>query len=282
MPVTRKQYFTVLAVAAVMGIAAPAFAQKPKEGAKTEKTDKSTVGPSKVSVNGVLIPQAYFDFIGKQAVASGRPMEQILPAIREELINREVLFQAAKKKALDKNADIATQIDLARQAVLIQAFIEDFVKSHPIKDEDLKSQYDQGRAQMGDNEYKARHILVEKEDVARTVLAELKKGGDFNKLAKEHSKDPGSKDNGGDLDWGPAGRYVKPFGDALKALKKGETTEVPVQTQFGWHVIKLDDVRPVKAPTFDEVKENLNKRAQQEQVAKFVQDLRSKAKVEEK
>ena len=173
-------------------------------------------------------------------------------------------------------------MELARQGVLIQAYFEDYVKANPLKDEDLKKQYEQIRAQLGDNEYKARHILVEKEDDAKAIIADLKKGGDFNALAKEKSKDPGSKDNGGDLDWGPAGRYVKSFGDALKALQKGQTTDTPVQTQFGWHVIRLDDVRPVKAPGFDEVKANLMQRAQQEQIAKLVQELRSKAKVEEK
>jgi peptidyl-prolyl cis-trans isomerase C len=293
MPFNRKQLFTALAVSAALGIAAPVFAQKAKEGAsekaekpakpaKAEKSDKSLGVPSKVAVNGVLIPQAYFEILGRQAAASGRAGPDPQAAIREELVNREVLAQAAKKKGIDKNADVAVSMDLARQGVLIQAYFEDYVKANPIKDEDLKTQYEQIRAQMGDNEYKARHILVEKEDDAKAIIADLKKGGDFNALAKEKSKDPGSKDHGGDLDWGPASRYVKPFGDALKALQKGQTTDTPVQTQFGWHVIHLDDVRPVKAPVFDEVKTNLMQRAQQEQIAKLVQELRSKAKVEEK
>jgi peptidyl-prolyl cis-trans isomerase C len=291
MQFTRKQLFTALAVSAALGIAAPVFAQKAKEGAaekaekaaKAEKSDKSLGVPSKVSVNGVLIPQAYFEVLGRQAAASPRagPVDP-QAAIREELVNREVLAQAAKKKGIDKHADVAVSMELARQGVLIQAYFEDYVKSNPITDEDLKKQYEQIRAQMGDNEYKARHILVEKEDDAKAIIADLKKGGDFNALAKEKSKDPGSKDNGGDLDWGPAGRYVKPFGDSLKALQKGQTTDTPVQTQFGWHVIRLDDVRPVKAPGFDEVKANLMQRSQQEQIAKLVQELRSKAKVEEK
>lgn len=287
MQFTRKQLFTALAVSAALGMAAPVFAQKAKEGAaekpaKAEKSDKSLGVPSKVSVNGVLIPRAYFEILGRQAAASGRAGPDPQAAIREELVNREVLAQAAKKKGIDKNADVAVSMELARQGVLIQAYFEDYVKSNPITDEDLKKQYEQIRAQMGDNEYKARHILVEKEDDAKAIIADLKKGGDFNALAKEKSKDPGSKDNGGDLDWGPASRYVKPFGDSLKALQKGQTTDTPVQTQFGWHVIRLDDVRPVKAPGFDEVKANLMQRSQQEQIAKLVQELRSKAKVEEK
>jgi peptidyl-prolyl cis-trans isomerase C len=287
MQLNRKHLITALAVSAALGMSFPAFAQKAKEGtpekpAKAEKSDKSLGTPSKVSVNGVLIPQAYFEILGRQAAASGRAGPDPQAAIREELVNREVLSQAAKKKGIDKNADVSVSMELARQGVLIQAYFEDYVKANPIKDEDLKKSYEQIRAQMGDNEYKARHILVEKEDDAKAVIADLKKGGDFNALAKDKSRDPGSKDNGGDLDWGPAGRYVKPFADALKSLQKGQTTETPVQTQFGWHVIRLDDVRPVKAPGFDEVKTNLMQRAQQEQIAKLVQELRSKAKVEDK
>ena len=283
MQLNRKKIVTALFVATALGVSAPVFAQKAKEG--KEKADKSLGAPSKVSVNGVLIPQAYFDMLGHQAAASpnqaGAPADP-KAAIRDELVNREILSQAAKKKGLDKNAEVAAQMELARQGVLIQAYLEDYVKSNPVSDEDLKKQYEQIRTQLGDNEYKARHILLEKEEDAKAVIADLKKGGDFSQIAKEKSKDPGAKDNGGDLDWGPAGRYVKPFADSLKALQKGQTTDVPVQTQFGWHVIRLEDVRPVKAPSFDEIKERLRQRAQQEQIGKVVSDLRSKAKIEEK
>jgi Parvulin-like peptidyl-prolyl isomerase len=282
MQLTRKQLFTALAVSAALGITAPVFAQKAKEGNKAEKADKSLGAPSKVAVNGVLIPQAYFEILARQAAASGRGGPDAQGAIREELVNREVLSQAAKKKGIDKSADVSVSMELARQGVLINAYFEDYVKSNPIKDEDLKTQYEQVRAQLGDSEYKARHILVGTEDEAKAIIADLKKGGDFNQLAKDKSKDPGSKDHGGDLDWGPAGRYVKPFGDSLKALQKGQTTDTPVQTSFGWHVIRLDDVRPAKVPGFDEVKANLLQRAQQEQIAKLVQELRSKAKIEDK
>ncbi len=281
MQFNRKQLVTAIAVALSLGVAASVYAEKAKEG-KAERAEKSMGAPSKVAVNGVLIPQAYFDALGKQAAQSGRNGADVQTAIREELVNREVLAQAAKKRGIDKNPEIAAQMELARQGILIQAFFEDYVKANTVKDDELKSQYEQVRAQMGDSEYKARHILVEKEDDAKAVIAELKKGGDFSKLAKEKSKDPGSKDNGGDLDWGAAGRYVKPFADALKGLQKGQTTDVPVQTQFGWHVIRLDDVRALKAPAFDEVKENLRQHAQQEQIARLVKDLRTKAKVEDK
>ena len=173
-------------------------------------------------------------------------------------------------------------MDMARQAVLIRAYFDDFVKANPVTDAQLKTNYDQFVAQMGDKEYKARHILVDKEDEAKAIIASLKRGDAFDKVAKEKSKDTGSKDNGGDLDWGPAGRYVPEFGNAMKALQKGQTTDAPVKTPFGFHVIRLDDVRDMKVPKYDEVKDNLRQRAQQEQVSRLVQDLKSKAKIDMK
>jgi peptidyl-prolyl cis-trans isomerase C len=197
-------------------------------------------------------------------------------------VNREVLAQAATKRGLDKNPDIAAQMEMARQAVLVRALFENEMKANPITDADLQKQYEAFKGQMGTNEYKVRHILVEKEDDAKSIIADLGKGGDFAKLAKDKSKDPGSKDNGGDLDWGPAARYVKPFSDAVVKLPKGQTTTAPVKTDFGYHVIRVDDVRPLKVPEFAELKEQFRQRAQQQQIQKLVQDLRSKAKVEER
>jgi peptidyl-prolyl cis-trans isomerase C len=221
--------------------------------------------------------------MNKELTASGQPnTPERQNAVKEELINREVLVQAAMKRGLDKNADVAAQMDMARQAVLVRALFESEVKANPISDADLAKQYEEFKKSMGENEYKVRHILVDREDEAKAIIAELGKGGDFAKLAKEKSKDPGSKDNGGDLDWGPAARYVKPFADALMALKKGQTTTTPVKTDFGYHVIRLDDARPLKVPAFEELKEQFRQRAQQQQVQKLVMDLRSKAKVEER
>lgn len=269
-------------LAASLLLAGPALAQDAPKKAATKATPAASSGAPKVSVNGVMIPQSYFDALGKQAAAGGRSGPEVTGMIKDELISREVLFQAAKKRGLDKNPDVIAEMDLARQGILIQKFFEDYIKSNPVSDAELKNQYDSLKAQMGDTEYKVRHILVEKEDEAKSVIDTLKKGGDFNALAKDKSKDPGSKDNGGDLDWGPAARYVKPFADAVKALTKGQTTDKPVQTQFGWHVIRLEDTRPTKIPSFDEVKPQFAQRAQQEQIQKLVADLKSKAKVEDK
>lgn len=269
-------------IAASLLLVGPALAQDAPKKAAPKAAAAAASGAPKVSVNGTMIPQSYFDALSKQAAAGGRSGPEVMSMIKDELVNREVLFQAAKKRGIDKNPDVIAEADLARQGIMIQKFFEDYVKSNPVSDAELKNQYDSLKAQMGDTEYKVRHILVEKEDEAKAVIDSLKKGGDFNALAKDKSKDPGSKDNGGDLDWGPAARYVKPFADAVKALTKGQTTDKPVQTQFGWHVIRLEDTRPTKIPAFEEVKPQFAQRAQQEQIQKLVADLRSKAKVEDK
>ena len=273
-----------LAVALVAGSFAFAAAAQDKAPATTAAKPKAaSAASSKVVVNGVTIPQSRFEAMNKELSSQGQPDNpERHQAVKEELVNREILAQAAQKRGLDKSPDVAAQMDMARQAVLVRALFESEVKASPITDDMLKAQYEQFKASMGTNEYKVRHILVEKEDEAKAIIAELNRGGDFAKIAKEKSKDPGSKDSGGDLDWGPSARYVKPFADAVQATPKGQMTPQPVKTDFGYHIIKVDDVRPLKVPTFDEVKEQFRQRAQQQQIQKLVMDLRSKAKIEER
>ncbi len=270
-----------LAVALVAGSFALGAAAQDK--AAQDKAAKAPVAAPKVVVNGVTIPPSRFTVMAKELDAQGHPASaERDKAIKEELVNREVLAQAARKRGLDKNPTVEAEMDMARQAVLVRALFESEVKAHPITDADLQKQYDQFKASMGTNEYKVRHILVDKEDEAKAIIDQLNKGADFAKLAKEKSKDPGSKDNGGDLDWGPPGRYVKPFADAVTSLKKGEYTKTPVKTDFGYHVIQVEDIRPLKVPTFDEMKAQFRQRAQQQQIQKLVAELRQKAKVEER
>lgn len=240
-----------------------------------------TAAANKVAtVNGVAIPKSRVDVIVKAQAARGAPdSEQMRNQIREQLIVREIVTQEATKKGLAKGADVQAQLDLARQNVLWQAYIADFVKSHPVTDAQVQAEYDRLKTTRGDKEYKARHILVEKEDDAKAVIADLKKGKKFEELAKQ-SKDPGSKERGGDLDWNSPAGYVKPFSDAMVKLEKGKYTEAPVQTQFGWHVIMLEDVRAAKFPAMDEVKPQITERLQEQAFSKNVADLRAKAKVE--
>ena len=274
-----KTIVVALSVAFVATSAPVAFAQT--------KAEKSSATASKadgrLSVNGVTIPSSYFDAMNREREQAGQAASpEFANAMKDELVNREVLSQAAKKKGLDKSSTVAAQMDMARQAVLIRAFFDDYVKANPISDAQLKTDYDKYVVQLGDKEYKVRHILVDKEDEGKAIIASLKRGETFEKLAKEKSKDTGSKDNGGDLDWAPAGRYVPEFGNAVKALPKGQLTETPVKSPFGYHVIRVDDSRAMKVPGFDEVKDKFRQQAQQEQVARLVQELRSKAKIEEK
>jgi peptidyl-prolyl cis-trans isomerase C len=243
--------------------------------------DKGAAASTRVAtVNGVVIPKARADVIVRGQAQRGVPdSEGLRNEIKEQLIVREIVAQEATKKGLAKNAEVAQQLELGRQEVLWNAYIADFIKNTPITDAQLKAEYDRVKAQRGDKEYKVRHILVEKEDEAKQVIADLKKGRKFEELAKQ-SKDPGSKDRGGDLDWNSPAGYVKPFSDAMVKLTKGKYTEVPVQTQFGWHVILLEDVRDTQFPPLDQVKPQITQALQQQQFTKTVQDLRAKAKVE--
>jgi peptidyl-prolyl cis-trans isomerase C len=264
-------------------LAFAAGAQDKAEKAPKKSSAAPAAGGGRVVVNGVAIPQNRIDAMSKELTAQGQPeTPERTAAIKDELVNREVLAQAAAKRGLDKNPDVAAQMEMAKQAVLVRALFENEMKANPITDADLQKQYEVFKSSMGTNEYKVRHILVEKEDDAKSIIADLNKGGDFAKLAKDKSKDPGSKDNGGDLDWGPSARYVKPFADAVMKLPKGQTTTAPVKTDFGFHVIRVDDVRPLKVPEFAELKEQFRQRAQQQQIQKLVSELRSKAKIEER
>jgi len=232
-------------------------------------------------VNGVAIPQARLDMRVKAVTQQGQPdSPEVRKSVRDDLINLEVISQAATKSGLDKQADVAQQLEIARQSVLAGAYVQDYAKNHPISDDALKQEYENLKKRVGNKEYKLSHILVASQDEANKVEADLKKkGSNFAKIAKTKSKDPGSADKGGDLGWAVPSNFVQPFGEAVLKLNKGQVSE-PVQTQFGWHIIKLEDTRELKVPTFDEVKPNLEKRLQQQAIQKEIEDLRSKAKVE--
>lgn len=241
---------------------------------------KSKDGGKPVTVNGKPIPKSRVDFIVKQRAAQGQPdSEQARRMILDNLITQEVVAQEADRKGFGKGPEVRTQLDLMRQQIVVQALIQDYLKAHPVKDEDMLAEYNKLKGARGDKEYKARHILVDKDTEANEIIAQLKKGAKFEDLAKQ-SKDPGSKDKGGDLDWNPPTTFVKPFADALTKLEKGKYTETPVQTQFGWHVIQLDDVRTQPFPPFDSVKSQLHSRLQEQEVQKYVAELRAKAKVQ--
>jgi peptidyl-prolyl cis-trans isomerase C len=224
-----------------------------------------------------LYPQSQYDLLLKERIAGGAPdTQELRNAVREELNTRELLVREAKKGGLDKQADVKTQMDLASQTVLVRAFVTEYVKTHPIPEAEMRKEYEAIKAQIGNKEYKISHILVKSEDEAKQVITDLQKGAKFPDLAKARSTDPGSKDKGGDLDWNAPANFVKPFADAVVATPKGKFTATPVQTQFGWHVIEIEDVREAKVPTYEEVKPQLTQRMQPQALDIYFKELRAK------
>jgi len=256
---------------------AVALAQAP---VKSKDAPAKAAAPAAAASKGsdkVLYPPAQFDLLLKERVAQGQQdTPELRNAVREELNTRELLQREARKQGLDKTNDVKTQMDLAGQTVLVRAYVADWISKNPVPESDLKAEYEKIKGQIGDKEYKVRHILVEKEDEAKDVIIELQKGAKFEDLAKARSKDPGSKDRGGDLDWNAPAGFVKPFGDAMTKTPKGKFTPQPVQTQFGWHVILVEDVRDAKVPPYDEVKPQLQQRMQAQWLDKYFKELRAK------
>jgi peptidyl-prolyl cis-trans isomerase C len=232
-------------------------------------------------VNGVAIPRQRADFVLKQQAARGAQDSDALRArVREVLINNEVIAQQATKDGVAKKADVQMALEMARQEIIVNSYVNEWILKHPLTDAEIQTEYERAKSQTGSTEYKARHILVETEDEAKKIIAELKKGGKFDELAAKNSKDTGSKDRGGDLDWQIPGVFDKTFADAMVGLQKGRMTDAPVRTRFGYHIIQLDDVRPVKIPALAEVKPQIQQRLVQIKVDKMVSDLRAKAKIE--
>jgi peptidyl-prolyl cis-trans isomerase C len=232
-------------------------------------------------VNGKAIPAAKVDQVVKQVVAQGKATDspQLREAIKKDLIGREVLIQEADKQGIGTRPEVKNAIDNARQSIIINAMLADYIKKNPVKDADIAAEYNKYKSQVGDKEYHARHILVGTEDEAKAIIAKLKGGAKFEDLAKQ-SKDPGSAQNGGDLDWASPANFVPEFSKAMTSLQKGAITETPVKTQFGYHVIKLEDTRAAKIPPLEEVKQQVAEQLQQRKLAAFREQLMAKAKIQ--
>lgn len=258
----KKALLTAVA-AATLGIALPAAAQ------------------NVAIVNGKPVPMARVEMLSQQLAKAGRPVSKEMEGqLKDEVIAREIFMQEAQKRGLDSSDDYKSQMELARQTILIRELFADYQKKNPVTDAEVKAEYDKFAAANGGKEYKARHILVEKEDEAKKIIADLKKGGKFEDIAKKQSKDPGSGANGGDLDWATAASYVPEFAEAMVKLKKGEMTSAPVKSQFGWHVIRVDDIREAQLPKLEDIKPQIAQQLQQQKLAQFQDSLRKSAKVE--
>ena len=272
-----------IALLAVSGLLAMGMSYAEGTKAPAPAAAPAAAKPVKITVNGVTIPASRFAIMTQQAAGQGQADNpQVQSQIKDNLIKGEIVAQEAVKAGLDKSPEIMDQLDFVKQQLLVRAYVADYMKKNPIKDEALKVEYNKAKSAEGDKEYKAQHILVEDEKEAKDLIAQIKKGGNFDKLAKEKSKDAGSKEQGGKLEWTMPANFVKPFSEAMVKLKKGEMTQEPVKTSYGYHIIKLEDTRGAKVPTFDEVKEKIRQSQQQAMMTKMLDDLRAKAKVDEK
>lgn len=260
-----------LALIAGLLAQAPAFAAEPAKPA--------AAGKPVATVNGVAISQAAYDLLAARAKAQGaQDNPQLTADLRGRLIQAELLSQAAKKKGLDRKPDVAVQLDMARQQILASSYVAEYAQAHPVTEAAAKAEYDRIVAQAGNKEYKSRHILVKDEKEALDIIERLKMGEKMEKLASL-SIDPGSKDKGGDLGWAVPNGFVEPFGKALAGLTPGSFTQTPVQTQFGYHVIQLDEVRDLKLPSFEETKTQIMQRLQGQIVDQHIQELAKAAKI---
>lgn len=235
-------------------------------------------------VNGKPVPKARAEQLISQVVKGGQQARspELEAQVKDEVVLREIFMQEAEKRGIPASADYKLQMEMARQSLLIRQLFEDYKKKNPVADADAKAEYDKFKAQNSGQEFRARHILVEKEDEAIALIKQINGGAKFEDLAKASSKDPGSAVNGGDLDWANGNSYVPEFTKALAALKKGEMTQNPVKSQFGYHIIKLEDSREAQFPAFDDVKPQIVQRLEQQKLGAFQQELREKAKTDYK
>ena len=232
-------------------------------------------------VNGTPIPKARADALIDQLVHQGQQdTPQLQMAVREELVNREILMQEALRRGLPNRPDIKAQIAVAQQTVVLRALIEDFVKNNTPTDAEVTARYNALVKDAGGKEYHLHHILVDNEQQAKDLIAKIKAGTSFEDLAKQYSKDPGSGKNGGDLDWSDPKAYVPEFADAATHLQKGQMTDTPVHTQFGWHIIRVDDVRNITPPPLEQVRPQIVQQIQQEKLQAFEEGLRKNAKIQ--
>jgi peptidyl-prolyl cis-trans isomerase C len=272
----KLSLLTVALIAAAAN--APAIAQTSKKA--TAATGSSASKATLVTVNGSPVTNGMADLLTNEQVAQGHPdTPELRGAVREELVKRELLAGEARKRGLDKTDAVVARFDLAKQSILLGLYLDSYVKEHPVSDAAVHAEYDRQIALAGDKEYKVRHILVDKEEDAQAIIKKLAAGGKFEELAKE-SKDAGTKDSGGDLGWGRAADYAANFGDVVPKLEKGQYTQTPVKSNFGYHVLMLDDTRKPQLPEFAAVSDKVKDSLIQQAVQKHIAELMSKAKIQ--
>jgi peptidyl-prolyl cis-trans isomerase C len=276
----RAHLFAPSLVAAVALLAA---CNKAPETATPASTGATSV-PVVATVDGVDLTRGEFDIYEKNLLRNAK-VQSLTPdqqnQVLDDLITMQVMAAQGVKDGLENDPDTKAQLGLLHMRVLADAESQKFVKSQTPSDADLHAEYETAISQMDKTEYHARHILVASKEQAEQISKKLKGGAKFEDVAKAQSTDTGSKNNGGDLGWFTTSRMVKPFADAVKSLKKGELSP-PVQTQYGWHVIQLEDTRDAAPPPFDQVKPQLTDGVMRKKLQAYVENLKKQAKVEKK
>jgi peptidyl-prolyl cis-trans isomerase C len=235
------------------------------------------------TVNGKPITQGQLDqFVAMLIKQGAQDTPELREEVKQEMIGRLVAVQAAERAGIDKKEDVRQELDLARQGILARALMKDYLEKHPVTDKEVQQEYDTiKKQQAGREEYKVRHILVSDEQKAKDLIAKIdSKAISFEDAAKDNSIDPGSGKKGGELGWAPSGNYVPEFAQAVESLKKGEMSKTPVKSQFGWHIIQVEDTRPMTFPTLDEVKPKIEEMLRQEKLSTYQQDLMKQAKIQ--
>jgi peptidyl-prolyl cis-trans isomerase C len=279
----KKQIFALVLLLPAL-LSGPALAQlptkEPAKGAAKDAAKPAASGPL-ATVNGVAVPRQRAELLVRLQTARGaQDNEQLRAQVREMLISNELLVQEANRSGLAKKTEVQQQIELNRLEIIANAMIGEYLRVNPVSDADIQKEYERAKVQTGDREYKARHVLVATEDDAKSVLADLKKGGKFEDVAQKRSLDEGTRPKGGDLDWNVPSNFDKAFADAMMKLEKGKMSETPVRSRFGFHVIQLDDVRPVNFPPLAQVRQQIQQRLAGQKVENMVRDLRAKSKIE--
>lgn len=247
-----------------------------------QAADKPATDKPLAMVNGEAVPAMFGNFIRQNRIKRNMPPEALTDAaVKDGAITATLLAQEAVKKGLDKEPTVAAALEFQRMELLGRAALEDYLRAHPIQEDTIKAEYENAKAKAGETEYRARHILVNSEKEARTFITKLNasRKTKFEDLAKKYSKDT-SAGNGGDLGWVLPANLVPEFAKALVDLKKGQVTKTPVQTRFGWHIIKLEESRKLDFPEYDKVKERIAGQLQQQAIARLVKELAATAKVE--
>jgi peptidyl-prolyl cis-trans isomerase C len=273
---------TLLTSLILIATAQMAYADTAKPAAAAAPAAAASANKPVAIVNGREIPALYGALLKKEMMAQGLPDNANTDTrVRESLINAELLSRAAIDKGLDKDPDTQAALNIQRMNALSKIYLENYLKAHPVTETEMKSEYDKAKAAASGKEFHARHILVKTEAEAKKIIAQLEsKKASFADLAKKYSQDPGSAKKGGDLGWADPASFVKEFTVALESLKKGEFTKTPVKTQFGYHIIELEDTRPQMLPPFAEVKGEVQKQLQQKRIQEAVTALRQAAKVQ--